>query len=106
MAVGANQPFGNIAGTLTITTSAAASVSGALPAGQQDGSVLVTNGTTGIVFVRLDAGPASASDIPVPANGGRILLNAGAFVTSASVFAPSLATAGPVYFTRGAGSTY
>ena len=104
MAVGANQPFGNASATLTIAAGAT-SVSGALPPGQADGSVLVFNSTTFVAFVRLDAGPATTNDIPVPPNG-RILLQCNQFITNASAILIGTTPSGNIYFTRGVGSVY
>lgn len=104
MTVGAVNPV-KPAGTVAITTAAASSVSAALP--DSGDSLVITNTTSGVVFVRVgaQAPTATVADYPVLA-GGRALLAAGPYIGFVAVFAPSGATAGTVYATVVDGTQY
>jgi hypothetical protein len=104
MAVGLVQPFQPTGGTVALSAGTT-SVNATLPSGGE--SVLVFNNTTVVVFVRVDGPGAVASttyDLPVPI-GGRVILNAGTYATTAAVIATAVGT-GSVYFTRGSGTAY
>lgn len=102
MASGATQPF-RPAGSVAVAASTTAS-NAALAGGGQ--AVLVYNASTAIAFFRLggaSALTATIADTPVPP-GGRMLVDAGPFVTNAAVV---LSTGtGTVYFTLGDGDVY
>ncbi|MDE1883217.1 MAG: hypothetical protein KGH70_04475 [Rhodospirillales bacterium] len=102
MATGSTQPFrpAGTVGASASTTSANVTLVGG---GQ---AVLVYNASTSVAFFRLAAAAgvvAALSDTPVPP-GGRMLVDAGPFVTNAAVVLN--AGTGSVYFTRGDGDTY
>ncbi|MGE4482018.1 hypothetical protein [Acidocella sp.] len=102
MASGSTQPF-RPAGTVGVAASTSAANAALVGGGQ---AVLVYNASSAVAFFRLggaSALSAGVSDTPVPP-GGRMLVDAGPFVTNAAVL---LSTGtGMVYFTRGDGDNY
>ena len=105
MTVGSVNPA-KPAGTMAITTVAAASVNAALP--NIGDSLVITNTSASIVFAK--AGPqntvtASAADYPILPNS-RALMAAGPYINFIAVFAPTGATAGTVYATVIDGTQY
>jgi hypothetical protein len=101
MAIGSTQPF-LPAGTATLQA-AATSASLAL-AGAGD-TVLVTNATASVAFVRFGADlsvTAGPSDTPVLPNS-RVLLGVNGLITCAAAVLAS--GSGPVFFTLGGGSS-
>jgi hypothetical protein len=82
-------------GTVTVAASTATATAKLSTGGD---ACLIYNATTGIAFVRMDAGPATAADTPVPP-GARLLLNCPPTVTNCAVILS--AGSGNVYFTRG-----
>ena len=100
MAIGSIQPF-RPAGTVSLAA-ATSSASVALAAGGE--SVVVTNTTAALAFVRFGADPtiaASAADMPV-LPGARVMLAANPLITYAAAVLAS--GTGAVLFTRGDGS--
>ena len=102
MATGSIQPFRPAGSVGAAASTTVANV--ALAGGGQ--AILVYNATTAVAFFRLggaSALTATTADTPVPP-GGRMLVDAGPFVTNAAVV---LSTGtGNVYFTRGDGDAY
>jgi len=108
-----NLPFtpttGPTAGnTVTITTGAnTTSVSGTISNTANPASnILVTNGNTVLVFVRItqEAAPtAAATDVPIPAGASRIFMNPATFGVTGIAAVNVSGTAGKVYFTPGEG---
>ena len=102
MSTGANQPF-RPAGTAVI---AASTTPGNVTLAGGGSAVLVYNATGATAFFKLGAATgltATTSDTPVPP-GGRMLVDAGPFVSNAAVVLS--AGTGTVYFTLGDGDTY
>lgn len=102
MATGLTQPF-RPAGT---AVAAVTTTSANIPLVGSGQALLVYNSTTAIAFFRLgraSALSASMADTPVPP-GGRMLVDAGPFVTNAAVLLS--AGTGNVYFTLGDGDAY
>lgn len=102
MAVGAVQAFAASGPANTVTVAASTTPAAATLPGNGE-TVLVTNGAAALAFVRVDGSTATAtaSDIPVPANG-QILLQVSPY--SSRVAAVLASGTGSVYFTRGTGS--
>ncbi len=102
MATGSTQPF-RPAGSVGVAASTTL-VNAALAGGGQ--AVLVYNASAAVAFFRLGGATGltvGAADTPVPP-GGRMLVDAGPFVTNVAVL---LSTGtGTVYFTRGDGDVY
>jgi hypothetical protein len=102
MSTGANQPFrpaGTAAAAATTTVTNVTLNSGG-------GALLIYNAAPSTAFFRLGGASrlsATTSDTPVPA-GGRMLVDAGPFVSNAAVVLGS--GSGMVYFTLGDGDTY
>ncbi len=102
MSTGANQPFrpaGTVAAAASTTVTNVALNGGG-------GAVLIYNAATTTAFFRLGGASgltATMADTPVPA-GGRMLVDAGPFVSNAAVLLNS--GSGTVYFTLGDGDTY
>lgn len=96
---GAVAPFQPV-GTVTIAASTT-SASSTLPPGGD--AVLVTNSTTSVAFVRLDASAptATAADTPVLPGSAR-LLSAPSLISSVAVILAS--GSGSVFVTRGSGT--
>lgn len=102
MSTGANQPF-RPAGTAA--AAASTSVANVMLNGG-GGALLIYNATPSTAFFRLGGASglsATTADTPVPA-GGRMLVDAGPFVSNAAVILAS--GSGTVYFTLGDGDTY
>ncbi len=101
MSVGTVQPF-HPSYTVSVSVSTVAS-SVTIPGG--GGSVLITNGVSDYVFVRLGVSGvvAASNDMPIPA-GARLLLHAPDTVSAISVLANS--GAGTVFVSRGTGTAY
>lgn len=87
--------------TVAVTTS---SQNVALPSGGE--STLLTNTGTATAFVRLtsfSADAATVSDIPIPANGGRVIVSTPPNITNLGVIGSAATT---LYATRGTGTQY
>ena len=105
MTVGSVNPA-KPAGTVALTTSAAASVYARLPA--EGDSLVITNTTSGVVFAK--CGPqssttASEADYPILPNS-RALMACGPYINFVAIYAPSGATSGIVYATVIDGTQY
>jgi hypothetical protein len=77
------------------------SANAAIPLGSE--SVLFTNSTASLAFIRGSSGPATASDLPVP-SGGRLLLFVGPY--AAAVSAILVTGTGAVYCSPVIGTSY
>ncbi|ABQ31492.1 MULTISPECIES: hypothetical protein [Acidiphilium] len=101
MTVGSVNPF-NPAGTVAIAATST-SASTALPA--KGDTVVVTNPTASLAFVRVGNGPQSASegDMPVPA-GTRARIFAGPYVNQIGAVMPG--GSGTIYATVGNGTEF
>lgn len=102
MSVGANQPFRPAGTVAALVSTTAANV----PLSGGGGAVLIYNAASSTAFFRLGGASgltATITDTPVPA-GGRMLVDAGPFVSYAAVVLSS--GSGTVYFTLGDGDTY
>ena len=101
MSIGSSQPF-RPAGTASLAAGIASSV--VTLAGGGD-SLLVTNATSSVAFIRLGSSAnvvATATDMPV-LPGSRVLLGINPLITTVAVM---LATgSGSLFFTRGDGSS-
>jgi hypothetical protein len=100
MSIGATSPF-RPTGTVSLNATTSSNAV-ALPGGGE--SVVVTNATSALVFVRFGADPsvtATNSDMPILANG-KIMLSVNNLIGYAAAITGS--GGGMVYFTRGDGS--
>jgi hypothetical protein len=100
MPLGSISPF-RPTGTVTVSVS---TVSANVPLSGGGDSVVVTNTTNVLVYVRFGSDPtlaASASDMPVLA-GSRLILSVNSLISYAAVV--SLSGSGNVLFSRGDGS--
>jgi hypothetical protein len=100
MSIGANQPF-RPAGTATLNADTS---SASVPLVGAGGTVLVTNATNAVAFVRLGASAtlaATLGDTPVLPNS-RMVLAANASIQYAAAILAS--GSGPVYFSLGDGT--
>lgn len=104
MTVGSVNPA-KPAGTVALTTSVGASVSAKLP--DEGDALVITNTTSGVVFVRVgaEAPTAAETDYPVLPNS-RALLAAGLYIKFVAVYVPTGATSGTVYATVIDGTQY
>ncbi|HEX7388650.1 MAG TPA: hypothetical protein VF286_00970 [Acidiphilium sp.] len=102
MSTGSVAPFLPASATVALvasTTSASAPIAGC------GGAVVFLNSSSSIAFVKLGAGPltATASDLPIPP-GGRAIVRADRYVTEAAAILMS--GSGTVFVTPGSGSAY
>lgn len=100
MPLGSVSPF-RPTGTISLST---ASVSANAPLAGGGDSVVVTNPSTALVFIRFGADPsvvASTSDMPVLPNS-KIILSVNSLITYAAAVTPS--GTGNILFSRGDGS--
>jgi hypothetical protein len=100
MATGSIQPF-RPSGTVSLIAGTSSASIGLVGGGD---SVVVTNTTSSLAFVRFGADPtvaASATDMPILA-GGRAMLAVNSLITCAAAMLAS--GSGTILFTRGDGS--